>query len=107
MTQLTDQPKFEVFPESETVFFLKVVDATITFVKDDKGKVTHLVIHQGGRDTRETAGGRAEEQRSQAVTLKRSARSAFRIAANSTLPENQPSRSRKNARTRSSACFVG
>jgi D-alanyl-D-alanine-carboxypeptidase/D-alanyl-D-alanine-endopeptidase len=51
MTQITNQPKFETFPESETVFFLKVVDATITFVKDDKGKVTHIVIHQGGRDT--------------------------------------------------------
>ncbi len=50
MTQITNQPKFEVFPESETVFFLKVVDATITFVKDDKGKVTHLVLHQGGLD---------------------------------------------------------
>ncbi len=50
MTQITNQPKFEVFPESATVFFLKVVDATITFVKDDKGKVTHMVLHQGGRD---------------------------------------------------------
>jgi CubicO group peptidase (beta-lactamase class C family) len=52
MTQITNQPRFQVFPESETTFFLKVVDATITFVKDDKGKVTHIVIHQGGRDTR-------------------------------------------------------
>ena len=50
MIQVTDQPKVEMFPESETDFFLKVVDATLTFVKDDKGKVTHLVIHQGGRD---------------------------------------------------------
>ena len=52
MTQLTGQPKFEVFPESETDFFLKVVDATITFVKDDKGKVTHVIINQGGREPR-------------------------------------------------------
>jgi CubicO group peptidase (beta-lactamase class C family) len=52
MTQLTNQPKFEVFPESETTFFLKVVDATVNFVQDDKGKVTHIVIHQGGRDTK-------------------------------------------------------
>ena len=28
------------------------MDATITFVKDDKGNVTHIVIHQGGRDTK-------------------------------------------------------
>jgi CubicO group peptidase (beta-lactamase class C family) len=54
MTQLTKQPPFEVFPESETTFFLKVVDATLTFVKDDKGKVTHVVVHQGGRDVKAT-----------------------------------------------------
>ena len=48
MTQLTGQPKFELFPESEAKFFLKVVDAQVTFVKDDKGAVTHLILHQGG-----------------------------------------------------------
>jgi hypothetical protein len=48
MTQLTGQPKFELFPESETKFFLKVVDAQITFVKDDKGVITHAIVHQGG-----------------------------------------------------------
>jgi CubicO group peptidase (beta-lactamase class C family) len=48
MTQVTGQPKFELFPESETKFFLKVVDAQVTFVKDDKGMVTHLILHQGG-----------------------------------------------------------
>jgi CubicO group peptidase (beta-lactamase class C family) len=50
MTQATGQGKIEVFPESDTKFFLKVVDAQITFVKDDSGKVTHLILHQGGRD---------------------------------------------------------
>lgn len=50
MIQLTGQPKVEVFPESETKFFLRVVDAQITFVKDDRGRVTHLVLHQGGQD---------------------------------------------------------
>jgi CubicO group peptidase (beta-lactamase class C family) len=34
MTQATGQPKFELFPESETRFFLKVVEAQVTFVKD-------------------------------------------------------------------------
>jgi CubicO group peptidase (beta-lactamase class C family) len=48
MTQLTGQPKIELFPESETKFFLKVVDAQVSFVKDDKGAVTHLILHQGG-----------------------------------------------------------
>jgi CubicO group peptidase (beta-lactamase class C family) len=51
MTQATGQPKFELFPESETKFFLKVVDAQAPFVKDDKGAVTHLILHQGGDRT--------------------------------------------------------
>jgi CubicO group peptidase (beta-lactamase class C family) len=51
MTQATGQPKFELFPESETKFFLKVVDTQVTFVKDDKGAVTHLILHQGGDRT--------------------------------------------------------
>ena len=49
ITQATGQGKVEVFPESETDFFLKVTDAQITFVKED-GKVTHLILHQNGRD---------------------------------------------------------
>ena len=48
--QLTGQDKYRIFPESETKFFYRVVDAQITFVKDDKGKVTTLVLHQNGVD---------------------------------------------------------
>jgi CubicO group peptidase (beta-lactamase class C family) len=47
--QLTGQPKFEIFPKSETEFFWKVVDAQVTFVKDEKGKVIKAIHHQGGR----------------------------------------------------------
>ena len=47
--QLSGQPKFEIFPRSETEFFWKVVDAQVTFVKDEKGKVTKAIHHQGGR----------------------------------------------------------
>jgi CubicO group peptidase (beta-lactamase class C family) len=50
MVQATNQPKFEVFPESESKFFLKVVDAQITFKKDEKGKVNEFILHQGGTD---------------------------------------------------------
>ena len=50
MTQATGQGKVEIFPSSPTEFFLKVVDAQITFVKDASGAVTQLVLHQGGRD---------------------------------------------------------
>jgi hypothetical protein len=37
----------QLFAESETKFFLKVVDADLEFVRDDKGVVTHLIMHQG------------------------------------------------------------
>jgi CubicO group peptidase (beta-lactamase class C family) len=50
MTQATGQPKFPLFAESETKFFLKVVDAEVDFVKNDKSEVTGLVLHQGGQD---------------------------------------------------------
>jgi hypothetical protein len=50
MEQATNQPKFPLFAESETMFFLKVVDAQVEFFKNDKGEVTHLVLHQGGQD---------------------------------------------------------
>jgi D-alanyl-D-alanine carboxypeptidase len=52
MAQPTGQPKWEILPESETEFFLKGLDAQIRFVKDDRGKVTQLVVHQGGRDVK-------------------------------------------------------
>jgi CubicO group peptidase (beta-lactamase class C family) len=52
MTQITGQPKFELFAESETRFFLKVVEAQVEFFTDKNGTVTHLVIHQGGQETK-------------------------------------------------------
>ena len=50
LTRATGQEELEVFPASETEFFLKVVDARITFVKGPDGKVTSLVLRQGGRE---------------------------------------------------------
>jgi serine-type D-Ala-D-Ala carboxypeptidase/endopeptidase len=49
-TQLTGQPKVQVFPESDRKFFLKVVDAQLTFDTDAQGKATEVVLHQNGRD---------------------------------------------------------
>jgi hypothetical protein len=50
MAQLTGQEYYEIFPESETEFFYKVVNARITFNKDTGGKVQSLVLHQNGLD---------------------------------------------------------
>ena len=50
--QLTGQQRFEVFPEAEDEYFLRVVDAQITFGRDDAGAVDHVVLHQNGVDQR-------------------------------------------------------
>ena len=42
--QATGQPRFEIYAQSESEFFLKVVDARVTFHKDS------LILHQGGMD---------------------------------------------------------
>ncbi len=47
--QATGQPKLEVFAESPSRFFYKVVDAQITF-EGESGPAARLVLHQGGRD---------------------------------------------------------
>ena len=48
MAQATGQEKFQVFPEKENYFFFKIVDAQLEFEKDEKGKVTSLILHQNG-----------------------------------------------------------
>jgi CubicO group peptidase (beta-lactamase class C family) len=54
MTRATGRPKFPLFAESETKFFLRVVDTQVEFFENEKGEVTHLVLHQGGQDTKGT-----------------------------------------------------
>lgn len=46
----TGQAAAEIYPESPSKFFLKVMDAQIGFVTDEKGEVTGLVLHQAGHD---------------------------------------------------------
>lgn len=48
--QATGQPFFEIYAESESKFFLKVVDAQIEFNKDESGIVTSMTLFQGGRE---------------------------------------------------------
>ena len=48
--QATSQPKFELFGEKDDEFFLKVVEASIIFTKDEAGKVVGLILKQGGTD---------------------------------------------------------
>jgi serine-type D-Ala-D-Ala carboxypeptidase/endopeptidase len=48
--QPTNQATLRLWPESETDFFLKEVDAQLTFVRDGTGVATAVVLHQGGHD---------------------------------------------------------
>lgn len=52
MEQATNQRKFPLFAESPTKFFLKVVDAEVEFFATDAGQISHLVLHQNGKDMR-------------------------------------------------------
>jgi hypothetical protein len=52
MTQATNQPKVEIFADTETKFFLKVVDAQIQFLPGEKGIIKEMVLIQGGREQR-------------------------------------------------------
>lgn len=48
--QATGQPAFDLFPKSETEFYLKVVDAQIVFSRNDAGKIDRLTLFQGGQE---------------------------------------------------------
>lgn len=47
---LNKNRRFEIFPETETVFFIKGAPGSIIFNFDDAGNVTHFVIDKGGDD---------------------------------------------------------
>jgi len=49
--QLTGQPKVELFAESDSIFFLRVVPAQLTFTPGDEGRIDVLILHQGGHDS--------------------------------------------------------
>ena len=48
----TGQGSVPIMAESETKFFPTQFDAEIEFVKDDQGKVTGIVLRQGGQETK-------------------------------------------------------
>lgn len=48
-TQATGQQRLEIFPSSEDSFFLKDVEASVTFVRDAGGRVVAVLLDQGGR----------------------------------------------------------
>jgi D-alanyl-D-alanine-carboxypeptidase/D-alanyl-D-alanine-endopeptidase len=50
--QLTGQSRYPVYPESDSVFFYKVVDATLHFEAEPERNAKAVVLHQNGRERR-------------------------------------------------------
>lgn len=48
--QENNEPKQEIFPESQNEFFSKTSDDELTFESDSHGRVTRMVLHVDGRD---------------------------------------------------------
>ncbi|WP_207493889.1 serine hydrolase [Aridibaculum aurantiacum] len=46
--QATNQPEFDLYAKNEREFFLKVVDAQVEFVKNEKGEVEKMILYQNG-----------------------------------------------------------
>lgn len=49
--QVTNQDEYEMFPLSPSKFYLKVVNAQLSFHHDKNQKITHLILHQNKRET--------------------------------------------------------
>jgi CubicO group peptidase (beta-lactamase class C family) len=50
MMQPTGQQKATLYPESDSKFFLTIVDAEVEIQKDGSGKVIGLILNQGGHE---------------------------------------------------------
>lgn len=48
LAQATGQPEFELFASSDSTFYLKVVEASITFHRNGDRKPEHITLHQNG-----------------------------------------------------------
>ncbi|MHB1845200.1 MAG: serine hydrolase [Deltaproteobacteria bacterium] len=52
--QLTGQPRFRIYPVSETRFVLRAVEASLAFEVPAAGPAVAVVLHQNGRELRAT-----------------------------------------------------
>ncbi len=52
MFEMPGQPVAELFPSSETEFFIKVAPTTFSFFLNEDGTVSHMVLNSEGTETR-------------------------------------------------------
>jgi len=50
VVQQTGYAKVEIFPESQKEYFVKGVDTRLTFVTDDRGRVSELLVREGASE---------------------------------------------------------
>lgn len=50
MGEAPGQPKVELIPESETRFFIKASEIQVTFIRDEKGRTSGLILRQNAKD---------------------------------------------------------
>jgi len=50
ISQATGQSKIPIYPEAEDKFFTRGMNAQLDFVRSKDGRVSGMVLHQGGRD---------------------------------------------------------
>ncbi|HEV8590757.1 MAG TPA: nuclear transport factor 2 family protein, partial [Pyrinomonadaceae bacterium] len=48
LSLVSDNLKMNIYPESKTIFFSKERDLTFEFVKDQKGKVSKIIVRENG-----------------------------------------------------------
>ncbi len=53
-SQKTDSPKLELIPENESTFYatIEYQETALTFIRDNEGNVTHMVVHNPLPDSR-------------------------------------------------------
>ena len=79
LNRLTGQMDIEMFPESQTKFFLTVVHAQIGFTSNARGRVTEMIIYQNGH-------ARHMPRINEAAAKKIEAALALRIKSNTPYP---------------------
>lgn len=49
--QAPGQGEFDIYPRSENVFYLKVVEVQVTFKANEDGRAVSMTLLKGGQDT--------------------------------------------------------
>ena len=77
LVEFAGQPRLEVFPESETQFFVKNRDLQFRFVKDPRGNATQLILERSGGEEKAERVAKDEAKPKAAATATKHSRAGF------------------------------